>query len=234
MAILSKNVQGRPYINGRRDDTIWSLCATILAKEPDIFSPDLAERLLINRSTAYKIRKCIEEGKTKPLPTGKQAPSYKTKQVQRGKLLEMIVDIDPNLPLKDYQHLFPTSATHNYSIPHLCKLLKKYKLTRKSPLYFHPNKWKHNNAVFYEEFLFWVMEQPLEVRSRFKFFDEVRVDQRDIFKPKPRGKKRRYIEKSRMPGGEVYTVCLLFNVVMMIVKYIIRLIACVQLIVMSR
>ena len=147
--------------------------------------------------------------KNKISPTGKQAPSYKEKQANMIEILEKIVNNESTLPLKEYAQLFPASTTQNYSLPHLCKLLKKYKLTRKSPLYYHPNKWKGDNLRVYEEFLQWVVQQPIEVRSRFKFFDEVRVDQQDIFKPKPRGKKRVSIEKSRMPTEEVYTVCTL-------------------------
>ncbi len=41
---------------------------------------------------------------------------------------------------------------------------------------------------------------------KFKFFDETRVDTRDLFKMKLRGKERQDVPKSRMPDGEVYTI----------------------------
>ncbi len=164
--MLSKNREGRPYIKSQGEPTLWNLAITFIEREPNIGPTSLGEKLLVHKGIASRIIKAIREGKTQPLPVGKQAPSYKEKQKNQAEVFKIIVESEPDLLLCEYQERIPKSITVSYSISQLCKLLKKYKLTAKYPNYFHPNKRKGDNTQYYEDFLMWLFEQPIEVCIR--------------------------------------------------------------------
>lgn len=204
---MKRNVQGRPYIHGHGDGTMWQLIAAAIEQDGTVRNRELARRFLVSDSTVSRVRHALEVGKQQPEPTGKASMSYKQKMEERRILYKDMVDMLPGATLQTYQFSLPKSLKERFSVGHLCRQLKKYKLTRKSPLYVHPKKWEGNNPEYYERFLWWLIAQPLETRMRFKFFDEVRVDSRDLFKTKLRGEERRSITKSRMPDvEESYTI----------------------------
>jgi len=202
------NKHGKQYTCGHGDQGVWDTIAAIIKQQPDISNRRLAERVMMDRAAVWKIRKKIESGQTSPNKTGRGSSSYQQlqKMMYEG-LREVIKNLKAGAPLNDISKAFPVKPQAKcYSSSHICTLLKKLKLKPHTPLYFHPNKWRPANAKYYQDYLHWVMYQPLDTRSRFKFFDEVRVDHRDLFKTKTRSEVREYVERSRMPTKDVYTV----------------------------
>lgn len=207
MQIQHHNTLGRAYSRGHGDQATWDIIAAAIKQNPSITDRKLSKQVLLTRGAVGKIRVKINNGQTSPLKTGLASPSYqKLKEMKHAGLKSVLKNIKQNATLKEIAYSYPVNKGKSYTSAYVCTLLKKYKLCRRTPLYFHPNKWCPANLKYYEDYTTWVRQQPLDVRSRFKFFDEVRVDHCDLFKTKVWGEERATVERSRMPTSEVYTI----------------------------